>query len=325
MESQSSSSPSQSSGSSQTSKVLKWIGGVTALALSLGVVAVILYGYTATPGWVGVADKEFWDYLELLIVPVALASGVAWLSAAQRKRERETQVAQEERQRVAEEARKQRELEIESQRAQDEALQAYLDQMSQLLIDRDRPLPRARPGDNLSTVARAQTLTVLMRLDGDRKGRVVRFLYESGLITANRLVLDLKNADLREVNLQGIFLAAIHLYRADLSGANLQGASLVGALLERTDLQGANLQEATLHATHLEQANLHGANMEDAILQGAHLGGADLSGADLARALGFTEEELRAHAKSLEGAIMPNGQKYEDWLSYEAVRGEEVP
>jgi uncharacterized protein HemX len=112
----------------QSSRIPLWLI-VTAVLVLGGVVEVIIYGYLERPGWVGVSGKKFWDYLKLLIVPAALAIGVAWLNWAQRKRER-----------VAEEARKDRELDIESQRAQDEALQAYLDQMSQLLTDKDRPL-----------------------------------------------------------------------------------------------------------------------------------------------------------------------------------------
>ena len=78
--------------------------------LGLVVVAgVIVYGHVAEPaGWVGFANKTVWDYLELLIVPVALAIGGYWLNRAQRERE----------------------LEVEKQRAQDATLQAYLDKMS---------------------------------------------------------------------------------------------------------------------------------------------------------------------------------------------------
>jgi hypothetical protein len=36
--------------------------------------------------------------------------------------------------------------------------------------------------------------------------------------------------------------------------------------------------------------------------------------------LGITSDELKQRAKSLKGATMPNGQKYEDWLK---SRGEE--
>jgi uncharacterized protein YjbI with pentapeptide repeats len=54
-------------------------------------------------------------------------------------------------------------------------------------------------------------------------------------------------------------------------------------------------------------------------LQGASLDQADLSGADLKYATledakGVTNEQLKQQAESLEGATMPNGQKYEDWL-----------
>jgi hypothetical protein len=164
-----------------------------------------------------------WDWIKLLIVPAVIAAGGLWFNRQQRERE----------------------LEIAERRTQDEALQAYLDQMSGMLIPASKDLPslyKARPGDSLSSVARARTLTVLPRLDGGRKARVVPFVYESGLISSARRALDLKGADLRE---------------ADLRYANLSGA---------------NLTDANVTQWQLEQA------------------------------------------RSLEGATMPNGQKYEDWL-----------
>jgi len=54
-------------------------------------------------------------------------------------------------------------------------------------------------------------------------------------------------------------------------------------------------------------------------LSDADLSDADLRGADLSEANGVTNEQLSA-AKSLEGATMPNGQKYEDWVK---SRGQE--
>jgi hypothetical protein len=39
-------------------------------------------------------------------------------------------------------------------------------------------------------------------------------------------------------------------------------------------------------------------------------------------ALGITSDELKQRAKSLKGATMPNGQKYEDWLKSKG-RGED--
>jgi hypothetical protein len=49
-------------------------------------------------------------------------------------------------------------------------------------------------------------------------------------------------------------------------------------------------------------------------LSGADLSRADLSEADLGGAKGITNEQLEQQARSLKGATMPDGQKYEDWL-----------
>jgi hypothetical protein len=138
-----------------------------------------------------------------------IAGGGLWFNYQQRERELE----------IARKQRKQ-ELAIAEHRTQDEALQAWLDQMSGMLIpNTDQPsLYKARPGDGLSSVARARTLTVLPRLGGDRKARVVQFLYESGLISSMHPVLDLSGAD----------LGGADLSRADLSGSILDGPTSAG-------------------------------------------------------------------------------------------------
>jgi uncharacterized protein YjbI with pentapeptide repeats len=50
------------------------------------------------------------------------------------------------------------------------------------------------------------------------------------------------------------------------------------------------------------------------ILHGANLRGTNLENADFSFARGIIAEELDQQSVSLEGATMPNGQKYEDWL-----------
>lgn len=79
-----------------------------------------------------------------------------------------------------------------------------------------------------------------------------------------------------------------------LDGANLQGANLQRAILQLANLKGANLmmanlQGAHMHATNLQNANLMLANMQkvnllDADLRGANLRGANLNGAILIQA-----------------------------------------
>ena len=223
---------------------------------------------------------SLWNWLDLLIVPAVLAIGGYLFT---RTENRATQGAAE-------------------RRAQDEALQAYLDQMSGMLIpNKDQPsLYKARPGDSLSSVARARTLTVLPRLEGVRKARVVQFLYESGLIAKTRPILALSGAylagaDLREANLVGADLSKANLAGADLSGAyyldgailggaDLREANLSWANLTGADLSGAYLHGADLDMTTLTEANLRGAKLRGTNLGGAYLGGALLHGAILSEA-----------------------------------------
>jgi hypothetical protein len=98
---------------------------------------------------------------------------------------------QDARQQKTEKKRAEAEQKLAVQRAQDEALQAYLDQMSNLLLERNlresalgSNLPESASGSEVRTLARARTLTVLSRLNSARKARLLQFLYETGLLQA---------------------------------------------------------------------------------------------------------------------------------------------
>lgn len=145
-------------------------------------------------------------------------------------------------------------------------------------------------------------LTVLRALDGERKGTVLRFLAESGLIgtlqdneaivslkkadlTGAKLwAADLRGADLEEVGLAQAFLEVARLEKANLDGTNLSMADLCGANLTGASLIGADLSKAALLCTTLRNACLYHADMRGANLGGAVLEEADLSGADLSNA-----------------------------------------
>jgi uncharacterized protein YjbI with pentapeptide repeats len=193
----------------------------------------------------------------------------------------------------------QQQRELDGQRAQENALPAYLDQMVRLLNDKDRPLRRSEGGDEVSILAKGRTLRVLPRLDGERKARVLQFLYETGLIFKDRSVVDLLGADLRAANLSRANLSRANLRGADLSRANLGGANLRGA-----DLNGANLREANLH-----WADLISANLSRTYVGRTDLSLADLTGADLRNVKELTVGQLD-QAYSLEGATMPDGSKH---------------
>jgi uncharacterized protein YjbI with pentapeptide repeats len=248
-----------------TRRQLLWTAGIVAV-----LVVLIRIGYDYD--WTGFGQskvneevkpsKTLWDWLKLLIVPAVLAIGGYLFTRSENKRTRQSTEEQMDLDR-----------EIADERRQDDMLQAYLDGMSQLLTDKDRPLHRAQPSDSLSTVARARTLTVLPRLGGVRKGSVVQFLYEADLIARGYPILDLSGADLSGADLNGANLRGVALSRADLSGANL-----IWAALSRADLSGAKLRGAKLRVAKLYEAVLRGVTLRGADLSGAKLRGADLSG-----------------------------------------------
>jgi hypothetical protein len=186
-------------------------------------------------GWTlkALGGKTIWDWLQLLIVPFALTV-IGFLFTMQ----------QDIRQQKIEDQRAESERQLGEQRAQDAALQAYLDQMSTLLLA-DEGLRESKEGSEVRTLARARTLTVLGRLDGDRKWSVIQFLYESGLISKDAVTVDLEGTDLSKSNLSG----------ANLSDAGLGGAGLFGAegvtkeMLEQQakSICGATMPDGTIY------------------------------------------------------------------------------
>jgi uncharacterized protein YjbI with pentapeptide repeats len=171
----------------------------------------------------------------------------------------------------------------QDQQAQD-TLQTYLDRMSELVLNKDLSTSKVD-----QALARARTLAALQRLDPIRKGILLQFLHESGLINKNRPIVDLSFADLNdtiltEANLTDDKLRAVNLNKATLTYADLFNTNLSDAFLNGTNLSTASLVGTDLsgsHGAHLEGANLSGAFLIGATLKGADLRNANLSGADL--------------------------------------------
>jgi uncharacterized protein YjbI with pentapeptide repeats len=284
---------------------------------------VITLGYVHMWGWTGLTGTTqiqttnkgevtttlpvpitLWNWIQVLIIPGVLAYAAYWLNQRQSSTERRTT--------------------LDNQQAA--VLDSYLDGMSDLLLN--KKLRESKSDDEeVRQVARAKTLTALRRLDPERKGELLRFLYEAGLIKKGTHIISLSGA-----YLGGAILAGANLRWADLTGANLTEAQIYWAHLREADLTGANLIEANLTVTdltgaHLREADLTGANLTGAHLRGAHLREADLTGANLSeadlseadlreadltganlRGATVTEEQL-AQAKSLQDATMPDGRK----------------
>lgn len=267
--------------------------------------------------------KTLWDWLGLLAVlaiPIVVGFGAAWFTAKQGQ--------------VSEASN------TDNQR--ENALQTYIDKMSELLIEKHLRQPQSE--DEIRNVARVRTLTVLSRLDGKRKRSIIQFLEESQLIE----LINLSGADLSETLLVGSNLNKVNLSRANLSKTDLTGATLIGANLSFTNLQKADLSEADLSdanlaaanlsfarmmgtklvrvklmGTYMGNANMYNADLSDANLakaklsfplmggasidvEGANLKDADLTNAVLKGAIVTEASQLKV-AKSLKGATMPDG------------------
>src|SRR5215204_3739229 len=187
-------------------RIALWIVGF------IGVFASILI---FTPIKAHIVDKTTLDWLKALILPFVIAAlgtfGGAWFTR---------------------------------ERARDTALQAYLEKMSELLIDKKIHREHRRYADTRVT-ARARTLAVLNQLDGKRKRTVLLFLREARLINKQwrvregrqiyPCIVGLRNADLTNARLQNIQL---------VSTDRKEAVSLEGAILRRADLRCADLERA---------------------------------------------------------------------------------
>jgi hypothetical protein len=271
------------------------VGCILIIALLVVIVMVYLFNVNVP----GLRGKTLWDWLQLLIVPLALAvvALVFQLANARTERQIAQQRYEQDKQIAAERYENDQYIALDKQR--DDLLQTYLDRMSELLLKENL---RTSPSEEVQNVARVRTITVLTQLNARRIGYVFTFLREAGLMstTSNDNAVSLSHADLYEIN-----WSRAKLIQANLSRANLGGAGLSEAILVRADLSYAHLFQADLSGADLMEANLSYAYLSEANLSRTNLRRADLSGADLSKAK-VTEEQLKK-AKSLKGATMPDG------------------
>jgi hypothetical protein len=234
---------------------------------------------------------------------------------------------------------------LEDQRAQDNALQKYLDQVSEK--ETYEALRKAAEGGYKRAVMLAKMKTLLLALDVGRKSILLLFLNDAKLIKKKQYLRSKDKRggwnypilELKGINFSGAKLDdSVEMEFTDLSGANLSktdlsGATFRGVNLHDADLSGTNLsktkllrapppesEEAKKEAAErigppdellkmdLSKADLSGADLSGADLSGADLSGADLSGANLQDAK-ITDKQL-ADTLSLQSATMPYGSKH---------------
>ncbi len=173
--------------------------------------------------WTGFQGRTLWDWLKVLVVPMALAlvglyiDIVASYIAADRQRE--------------------------------ESMKEYFREMTTLLIE--HKLRQADKESEVRSIARVRTLTTLRKMDGIRRGFIMMFLSESNLISRDDPIISLSGANLRAADLTGV----------DLSNTALQNVYLYGANLDHTEFCGADLTNAVLTEAKLRDSNLMDAHL----------------------------------------------------------------
>ncbi|MEO1184213.1 MAG: pentapeptide repeat-containing protein, partial [Cyanobacteria bacterium J06636_27] len=201
---------------------------------------------------------------------------------------------------------------------EEEALQNYIDKMSDLLIDKN--LDELSDGNPLSNIIQARTTSIIRRLDEnlELKRNIIIFLIDTKII--QKLKIDWSTTDLSHINLNDANLIAADFSGVNLTSAKLNSAKLLNVKLSRAKLLNAKLRRANLFiailtSADLSGADLNGAYLTGAYLTGAYLTGAILSGSDLSNAIltsadltGATLNRAKLIGTNLKDAIFWNKQ-----------------
>jgi hypothetical protein len=170
--------------------------------------------------------KSLWDWLQLLFIPIVLGGVGSWLGRRQSKIQEKATTEQQYK----------------------DALQTFWDNMSKLILEKDKDLLHAPKGTSVREIARTQTLVTLSRLRGSHghKAALLLFLHEANLI---------KNPD------------PIISLSPTMEGERSQSVSKIIV----AHWNEALLKEADLHDACLRQIDLRDAILSNAILSGADL------------------------------------------------------
>jgi len=180
----------------------------------------------------------------------------------------------------------------------DEERKSYLDERRAMQTDIETGIYPFRDSNGSIMLTRADMEWLLVTHDG---GRGPVFWEEEVLKPEGqrRWGVDVRGANLREVNLSGLPLARLQaglrfresttaeqreIAAANVERAKLQDAHLEGAYLRNVHLERAKLRRAHLQGARLARANLQMADLRDTNLSGVSFWKANLEGAHLQRA-----------------------------------------
>lgn len=204
----------------------------------------------------GPKSKTLWDWLDLLIIPIVLTI-IAWLFKEFEK------VKSDEKEKSAQQS-------------------ATCDNFIKIITELNlkHALATDKPKQGADKIARSRVNFVLNILDGDRKGLVLQFLYESELINKTPKIL-LNGANFKDSILDGIVLEnseikGAYFHKASITSSNLNNSSFIGS-----DFSGADISNSEVGNTDLSYCNLSNGKIQNMDLTSVNFEGANLNGTDL--------------------------------------------
>lgn len=282
----------------------------------------------------GFREKTLWDWMVLLIVPAVLGFGVLLFNFIQATGEKSRADAREQFDRL-----------IAADQESETALQIYFDGMAELLLDNG--LKESDTESVTRNVARARTVTTLIQLDVGRKGELIVFLRESGLlevptsVSTQRSIVHLAGADLSNISLFGRDISMVNLSYSQMDEADMQHADVSGSAFRCTGLVDARMFATVARNTDFTRARMRGVagssvDFRGAVFESAEMSNADFSNSNFTSAVflkaniidsdlrgsNITDEQL-AQASFVFDTILPDGTLLTEamWPEFKALHG----
>jgi uncharacterized protein YjbI with pentapeptide repeats len=224
--------------------------------IALIIVIILLFINFTEHKWSGFANKQLWNWLELLIIPVILAFGGLSIQSQQAKKQEDEN----------------------TKKAQQESLKKYYQNVINLVDIRQEKKDFDKENIYLSLTDKLNqeqyreekkalesfTRLIFSEINGSQKRQVIEFLYGLGLIKCSEnkdKTLNCNDAlSLNKVDIRNANLSYLSLPNASFKGAYLNNANLSNSNLELVNFENASLEDVNLELARLSNINFANAN-----------------------------------------------------------------
>lgn len=203
--------------------------------------------------------KKLWDWLDLLIVPVSLIL-LGWLYKTYEKTKEEIK-------------------EIENK--QNEILDSYFRIISEFISNSN--LLDTNKNKESRVIARTRTIVALENLEGERKGQVLQFLYESNLIDNEKI--NILGANFKCLQVSGIVLRKLTIKGVYFCNSNFENTFLDKSRFISCDFTNTNFNKSSMEDTSFEYSNLSKCKLSNIDLTKVNFEGSNLNDADLSNSI----------------------------------------